>query len=102
MGLKETQVFLGEVGIARDICGAAEYLRDVLACAAQQGWSSCVYAFREKTWSGMDYELGSNWESIFFYMNFYYYYSFLLLFVFKFIFVRFLFMFFLVICLLLF
>lgn len=63
LGLKSSQVFLGEVGIARDTKGADQYLRDVLHSAVQNEWSSCVYSFREKGWSGMDFELGSDWDN---------------------------------------
>lgn len=58
LGLKPQQVFVGEVGIARDTKGAAEYLRDVLQCCARLNWSACIYAYREAQWSVMNYELG--------------------------------------------
>lgn len=60
LGLSPKQVFVGEIGISRDIPGAELYLRDILRACHEQGWSSCLYAFREYHWDVMDYELGQD------------------------------------------
>lgn len=54
------QMFIGELGISRTVVGAATYLQDVLNECHKQGWSSCLYSFREYHWNMMNYELGIN------------------------------------------
>jgi len=57
-GLRSTQVFVGELGISRDIQGAQQYLHEMLQNCFENKWSVCLYAFREADWNIMDYELG--------------------------------------------
>jgi hypothetical protein len=45
--------------------GADRYMSDLISIFNQYGWHWAFYAFREDTWDGMDYELGSekpNWK----------------------------------------
>jgi len=54
-----SRVFLGEVGINREIAGAREYLKSILRACLDFKLSCFLYAFREEDWNGHDYELGT-------------------------------------------
>lgn len=64
-GVPSNRIMLAEFGCHRTSCGAAAYLSDVIAVCEYNGWHWAFYAFREDTWDGMDYELGTrppSWE----------------------------------------
>jgi endoglucanase len=54
-----TRILVGEFGVNRKNPGAAEFLADNIAAFNRFGWHWAFYSFREDTWQGMDYELGS-------------------------------------------
>jgi len=64
------RIFAGEFGCHRVTCGAADYLGDLIRLFDQHNWHWAFYAFREDTWDGMDYELGTKppgwkyWQAI--------------------------------------
>jgi hypothetical protein len=57
------QIFVGELGISRNVPGASFYLQDMLNECYKHGWSTCLYAFREYHWNMMNYELGIDGEN---------------------------------------
>ncbi|MCB0405550.1 MAG: cellulase family glycosylhydrolase [Bdellovibrionales bacterium] len=57
--IPSNRIFASEFGLFRVNKGAAEYLRDVLSVFNREKWHWAFYSFREDTWAGMDYELGS-------------------------------------------
>lgn len=69
-GVARNRVVAGEFGCMRRLAGCKQYLEDVLTTldAGKLHWA--FYSFREDSWDGMDYELGSNkvnwkyWEAI--------------------------------------
>jgi hypothetical protein len=58
--ISSSRIFVGEVGICREVPGAMEYLRDCLEIFKEFGWSWCLFSFRDEEWDAMDYELGSD------------------------------------------
>lgn len=60
----------GEFGCMRRLPGCKAYLEDVLSALDKNGLHWAFYSFREDSWDGMDYELGSKkvdwryWEAI--------------------------------------
>lgn len=58
-GIPSSRVFVGEFGSCRRNIGADKYLRDLISIFNEEGWHWAFYSFREDTWTGMDYELGS-------------------------------------------
>ncbi|CAL8117720.1 unnamed protein product [Orchesella dallaii] len=61
------QILVGEFGAVRFSKGVDRYFKDLIDIFNGNKWHSAVYAFREDTWDGMDYELGSkrrkwNWK----------------------------------------
>lgn len=59
------QIVVEEFGCNRINCGAAGYIADIIAICNRNQWHWAFYAFREDTWDGMDYELGTKppgWE----------------------------------------
>ena len=57
--LPANRIFLGEFGLHRMSKGAARYLDDLLAVVQKNQWHWAFYSFREDTWRGMDYEVGT-------------------------------------------
>jgi endoglucanase len=53
------RVIAEEFGINRTVPGAAQYLQDLISIFNDNNWHWSFYAFREDTWTGMDYELGT-------------------------------------------
>jgi hypothetical protein len=49
---------VGEFGGHRTSKRLECYFKDLIDIFKQNGWHFAFYAFREDTWSGMDYELG--------------------------------------------
>ena len=54
-----TKILAGEFGVYRHHKGADLYLTDLVSLFKDTQWHSAFYSFREDTWPGMDYELGS-------------------------------------------
>ena len=57
--IRQDQILLGEFGCNRMVRGAAAYFHDLLNLIHENGWHWAFYSFREDTWDGMDYELGT-------------------------------------------
>jgi hypothetical protein len=53
------RIMASEFGINRMVSGADQYMADLISIFDEQGWHWSFYAFREDTWDGMDYEMGS-------------------------------------------
>ncbi|ODN06542.1 Malate dehydrogenase, mitochondrial, partial [Orchesella cincta] len=57
--ISDDKILVGEFGAVRHSKGVDRYLKDLISIFNGNRWHSAVYAFREDTWDGMDYELGS-------------------------------------------
>lgn len=57
--IPNSRIFVGEVGVFRSNAGATEYLKDITNILNEKKWHWAFYSFREDTWAGMDYELGT-------------------------------------------
>lgn len=53
------RILVGEFGCNREVAGAKRYLEDLIKIFNRQQWHWAFYAYREDTWTGMDYELSS-------------------------------------------
>lgn len=53
------RILAGEFGVNRVAPGASQFLADNIAAFDANGWHWAFYSFREDTWEGMNYELGS-------------------------------------------
>jgi hypothetical protein len=53
------RILVGEFGGNRVSAGLENYFSDLIAIFNAHDWHWAVYSFREDTWDGMDYELGS-------------------------------------------
>lgn len=68
--LPRSRLVVGEFGCMRRLPGCREYLEDVLTVLDRQQLHWAFYSFREDSWDGMDYELGSTkvpwryWQAI--------------------------------------
>lgn len=70
VGVPRSRLVVGEFGCMRRLPGCRQYLEDVLSVldSARLHWA--FYSFREDSWDGMDYELGtakvpwSYWQAI--------------------------------------
>ncbi|PSS49465.1 glycosyl hydrolase [Pseudomonas sp. BBP2017] len=54
-----SRLVAGEFGCMRRLAGCRQYLEDVLGTLDQAKLHWAFYSFREDSWDGMDYELGS-------------------------------------------
>lgn len=64
-GVPLSRVVAGEFGCMRRLAGCKTYLDDVLTALDSNKLHWAFYSFREDSWDGMDYELGSekvNWK----------------------------------------
>jgi hypothetical protein len=59
MKLPPSRLAVGEFGCMRRLPGCSEYLEDVLTVTDRHRLHWAFYSFREDSWDGMDYELGS-------------------------------------------
>ena len=59
MGLPRSRLVVGEFGCMRRLPGCRQYLEDVLTVLDRHQLHWAFYSFREDSWDGMDYELGS-------------------------------------------
>lgn len=70
MKLPSSRLVVGELGCMRRLPGCRQYLEDVLGVLDDAGLHWAFYSFREDSWDGMDYELGTAkvpwkyWEAI--------------------------------------
>ncbi|MGH8083102.1 MAG: glycoside hydrolase family 5 protein [Lysobacter sp.] len=58
-GIPDNRLVVGEFGCMRLLPGCKRYLDDVLSVLERQKLHWAFYSFREDSWDGMDYELGS-------------------------------------------
>ncbi|WP_455925509.1 glycoside hydrolase family 5 protein [Pseudomonas putida] len=58
-GVAQQRLVVGEFGCMRQLPGCRQYLEDVLTVLDQAQLHWAFYSFREDSWDGMDYELGS-------------------------------------------
>lgn len=58
-GVPRQRLVVGEFGCMRQLPGCRQYLEDVLTVLDRQQVHWAFYSFREDSWDGMDYELGS-------------------------------------------
>jgi endoglucanase len=58
-------IFVGEVGVTREVQGAQRYLLDLLDLFNEFEWNWAIYAFRDEEWDAMDYELGTDINNMF-------------------------------------
>jgi glycosyltransferase involved in cell wall biosynthesis len=63
-GIADKNIFVGECGVSREAAGAERYLFDVLDTLAEFKWSWAVFAFRDAEWDAMDYELGTDIQTM--------------------------------------
>lgn len=54
-----SSIMAGEFGAHRTTKGVTRYFKDLIDLFNEQGWHWAFYAFREDSWDGMDYELGT-------------------------------------------
>ncbi|MFJ4343749.1 glycoside hydrolase family 5 protein [Pseudomonas sp. NPDC089401] len=59
MKLPRSRLVVGELGCMRRLPGCGQYLEDVLGVLDRNQLHWAFYSFREDSWDGMDYELGS-------------------------------------------
>lgn len=57
--IPNNRIIAEEFGINRMVGGADQYVKDLIDIFDDYGWHWAFYAFREDTWEGMDFELGS-------------------------------------------
>lgn len=57
--VSSNRILVGEFGGHRMSRGLPGYFEDLTGIFDENGWHYAFYAFREDTWDGMDYELGS-------------------------------------------
>ncbi len=68
--IERSRIVAGEFGCMRRLPGCRQYLDDVLTKLDAEKLHWAFYSFREDSWDGMDYELGSDkvnwkyWEAI--------------------------------------
>lgn len=68
--IESNKIVVGEFGGYRMSAGLEKYFEDLIAIFTKEGWHFAFYAFREDTWDGMDYELGTKhlpwdyWQAI--------------------------------------
>ncbi|WP_416221003.1 glycoside hydrolase family 5 protein [Pseudomonas sp. RP23018S] len=69
-GVPRNRLVVGEFGCMRRLPGCAQYLEDVLSVLDRKQLHWAFYSFREDSWDGMDYELGTDkvpwryWQAI--------------------------------------
>ncbi|RWS04677.1 hypothetical protein B4U79_16389, partial [Dinothrombium tinctorium] len=56
---KQVKVFVGEIGISRDVSGADKYLAAVIDSCCKCDLTTMIYSFGEECWDNMNYELGT-------------------------------------------
>ena len=57
--IKSNRIFVGEFGCNRMVSGAANYLSDLINIFNQHNWHWAFFTFRQDSWDGMDYEIGT-------------------------------------------
>lgn len=54
------RILVAEFGICRTVCGAKQYLTDLIKIFQEFGWSWLLFSFRDEEWDALDYELGTD------------------------------------------
>lgn len=68
--IPKNRILVGEFGAHRTASGIEKYFQDLISIFNVEQWHYAMYAFREDSWDGMNYELGakrlplSYWESV--------------------------------------
>lgn len=57
--IESNRIYVGEFGVFRQAPGAEKYLADLIRIFNEYQWHWGFYSFREDTWPGMDYEMGT-------------------------------------------
>ena len=59
-GVPSNRILVAEFGICRTVCGAKQYLTDLIEIFQEFGWSWLLFSFRDEEWDALDYELGTD------------------------------------------
>jgi|GEM_PF-1435003 len=62
--IADRNIFVGECGVSREAAGAERYLFDVLEIFREFRWNWAAFAFRDAEWDAMDYELGTDIQTM--------------------------------------
>jgi hypothetical protein len=63
-GIPDRNIFVGECGVSREAAGAERYLFDVLEMFREFKWNWAAFAFRDAEWDAMNYELGTDIQTM--------------------------------------
>jgi hypothetical protein len=62
--IADRNIFVGECGVSREAAGAERYLFDVLEIFREFKWNWTAFAFRDAEWDAMNYELGTDIQTM--------------------------------------
>ena len=62
--IADRNIFVGECGVSREVAGAERYLFDVLEIFTEFKWNWAAFAFRDAEWDAMNYELGTDIQTM--------------------------------------
>ena len=62
--IADRNIFVGECGVSREAAGAERYLFDVLEIFGEFKWNWAAFAFRDAEWDAMNYELGTDIQTM--------------------------------------
>ena len=62
--IADRNIFVGECGVSREAAGAERYLFDVLEMFREFNWNWAAFAFRDAEWDAMNYELGTDIQTM--------------------------------------
>jgi Cellulase (glycosyl hydrolase family 5)/Glycosyl transferase family 2 len=62
--IADRNIFVGECGVSREVAGAERYLFDVLEIFREFKWNWAAFAFRDAEWDAMNYELGTDIQTM--------------------------------------
>jgi glycosyltransferase involved in cell wall biosynthesis len=62
--IPDRNIFVGECGVSREVAGAERYLFDVLEIFRELKWNWAAFAFRDAEWDAMNYELGTDIQTM--------------------------------------
>lgn len=62
--IADRNIFVGECGVSREAAGAERYLFDVLDIFREFNWNWAAFAFRDAEWDAMNYELGTDIQTM--------------------------------------
>jgi hypothetical protein len=63
-GIPDRSIFVGECGVGREAAGADRYLFDTLEIFGEFNWNWAAFAFRDAEWDAMNYELGTDIQTM--------------------------------------